>query len=231
MVTLQEFKIFAKIRQDASPGTPASGIIVISRADQDSTNIIQVPANTEFHTQEGLTFSNSEMLELNQSERFQPIAVTCSEVGEEGNIKAGRTWSSAIAGIVVTNPADFSNGQDPKQKIINENEAVDWVVPDDSLILRFLDLARANVRTKLGYDANEALPDNSAVHRSVCLFAQFYLQNRETQEVVTEGNIDPLKKSKTEYYRERTWRAINMEIDNILRPYIRVDKFQAWRTA
>ena len=104
------------------------------------------------------------------------------------------------------------------------NRLAEWTLPDDTLLQANIDLAKKNVLTKLGDPAD--LPDDPAIDRSVYLFAQFYTQNWNTQELVTTGDLGPFKKEKTEYYRERVWRAINMEVDNLLRPFIDVDKFQ-----
>ena len=98
-----------------------------------------------------------------------------------------------------------------------------WTLPDDSTLQANLDLAQKNILTKLGGPAQ--LPDDPAVDRSVYLFAQFYTQNTNTHEIQTQGSLGDFKKTKTEYYRAQVWRAINMEVDNLLAPFIDVSKF------
>ena len=222
MVSLSEFKKFARIYQPASPGAVARGILVLTK-DPPGSHIIQVPSGTNFHSSAGVSFTTSEDLELNESETFQPIAVSALDVGQGGNLQANQTWSSSVSGIVATNPSAFSGGENPVAEISSPNQLVDWTPPDDSILQKNIDLGKKNVFTKLGNP--DELPDEPAVDRSVYLFAQFYTQNTQTQEIQTKGSLGDFSKSKTEYYRAQVWRAINMEVDNLLAPFIDVSKF------
>ena len=103
------------------------------------------------------------------------------------------------------------------------HRVVDWTLPDDSFLQANLDLAQKNVLTKLGDPAE--LPDEQAVDRSVYLFAQYYTQNTSTQETKTMGELGTFKKEKIEFYRDRVFRAINKEVDNLLLPFVDVAKF------
>ena len=221
-ISILNFKKFAKIYVPPTEAKPSYGIVVFTK-NPLGNNIVNVPKGTIVSTATGLRFVTQEVLELNQSETFQPIGVKSQATGANTNIPTGQTWSSPIAGADVTNPQPFSGGSDYDPGVPSDAQTVDWIPPDEDVIQSCLDVASKNVLTKLGNP--QALPDFPAIDRSVYLFAQFYVQNRNTQEVQTSFKGGDIEKSKTEYYRERVFQAINKEVDNLLRPYVDVSAF------
>ena len=233
-ISLEGFKIFASISRPPQPGETATGIIVITRKDPSSQSIISFPKNTLFRTTSGIAFVNSDPLEINESRVFIETAVLAVSVGVAGNVPANTQWESPVntdilktfSEVVITNPSAFVGGVDPvSQKVYPAQKMVEWKNPDDSLLQSNLDLATKNVLTKLGNPPQ--LPDEPAVDRSVYLFAQFYTENRITQEMKISfgGGENIFGVKKTEYYRERVFNAINREIDNLLRPFVDVAIF------
>ena len=191
-ISLEGFKIFASISRPAQPGAKAAGIIVITRKDPSSQSIISFPKNTFFRTTSGITFVNSAPLEINESRRFIETVVLALSVGVSGNIPANTQWESPVntdilktfSEVNITNPSAFVGGVDSVlRKVYPAQKMVEWKNPDDSLLQSNLDLATKNVLTKLGNPSQ--LPDEPAVDRSVYLFAQFYTENRTTQEIKT----------------------------------------------
>ena len=173
-------------------------------------------------------------MEINESRRFIETVVLALSVGVSGNIPANTQWESPVntdilktfSEVNITNPSAFVGGVDSVlRKVYPAQKMVEWKNPDDSLLQSNLDLATKNVLTKLGNPSQ--LPDEPAVDRSVYLFAQFYTENRTTQEIKTAfgGGENIFEVNKTEYYRERVFNAINREIDNLLRPFVDVAKF------
>ena len=223
-ITLEAFKKFAKIYVPPTPAKGANGIVVFTK-NPPGVNIINVPQDTLVHTASGITFKTVEALELNESENFQPIAVTATGTGSATNVEANQTWSTSISGVDVTNPAPFSGGSDANPGVPTSEHLTDWIPPSDDVLQANLDLAQKNVLTKLGDPAE--LPDEPAVDRSVYLFAQFYTQNTTTQEQVTSFKGGDIEKQKTEYYRSGVFKAVNFEIDNLLRPFVDVSKFMS----
>ena len=222
MVSLPEFKKFARIYQPASPGAVARGILVLTK-DPPGNHIIQVPSGTNFHSSAGVSFTTSEDLEPNESETFQPIGVSALDVGQGGNLQANQTWSSSISGIVATNPVAFSGGEDPIAEISSPNQLVDWTPPDDSILEKNLEAGQKIVLTKLGNPAQ--LPDDPRIDRSVYLFAQFFTQNTETQKLSTMGRLGDFSKEKVEQYGDRVFKAINREVDSLIGHAVDVAKF------
>lgn len=221
MPNLTGFKKFAKIYVPPTEARGSAGIVVLTKTSLNA--VIEVPANTIFSTDQGISFKTTEPFTISESEAFKPIGVVSTGVGLSTNIPANQVWTTALAGVTVTNPADFSQGQDADPGVPSGDQLVDWIPPSDDVLQNNLDLAKKNVLTKLGNP--KELPDDPAIDRSVYLFAQFYTQNTNTQEIKTGFQGDGISKEKTEYYRGRIFSAINVEVNNLLRPFIDVGKF------
>ena len=222
MISLKEFKFFAKISQAEIQPAKAFGLLVMTK-NPPGNRIVNIPENSEFHTSTGQTFIITEGGELNESETFQPFGAIAKVGGIEGNISANQTWSSSLPDVIATNPNHFTGGTVGVPEQAQAEGLVDLQPPPDSLLQKNLDIGKQNVLTKLG--AND-LPDNPSVDRSVYLFAQFYTENWTSQMRTTRwGGDSDLQKTKEERYRSGVWKAINQEVDNLLRPYVNVSAF------
>ena len=222
-VSLLAFKKFAKIYVPPTLASSSVGIIVLTKTNPSS--VIDVPVDTVFSTDQGIDFKNQEQFTISESELFKPIGVISTGQGQNQNIEANQTWATSLVGVTVTNPAPFTQGKDSDPGVPTSEHLVDWIPPSDDVLQANIDLATQNVRTKLAYAEDDDLPDKPGVDRSVYLFAQFYSQNTTTQETITSFKGGDIEKTKKEYYRERVFRAINREVDNLLAPYINVEKF------
>ena len=89
----------------------AIGILTANRANPDDETIINIPMGQKFNTSL-LVFESIEVLILNESQRFIPVTVRAVLPGISGNIPSGRVWTSSLSGLVITNTAAFSGGQD-----------------------------------------------------------------------------------------------------------------------
>lgn len=219
MVSLQDFKVFANLPREAVPAKPSFGLLVINKATGHEAEAFSIPSGSIFATL-GMGFVTSEDFELSESARMIEIAVTARVAGQRGNILANQVWTSPIDNLTATNPAPFSLGADSLRAV---KTSIDWERRPDSLIQSQLDIAIENIKTKLG--GVPGLPDDPRVDRAVYLLAQFYMENRSTQETQTALNLEAMSKQKTAYYRERVYQAINREINNLLNPFIPVSKF------
>ena len=222
MITLQNFKKMARIYVPPTPASGSAGIAVFTK-NPPSNAVVTIPKDTLIHTASGITFKTAEDLELNESETFQPVACVSTGQGSATNIPANQTWSVGLPNLDVTNPAPFSGGNDSDPGIPSPNHLTDWIPPSDDVLQANIDLAKKNVLTKLGNPAQ--LPDEPALDRAVVLFAQFYTQNISMQESISSFKGDNIERKKTEYYRERLFRAINREVDNLILPFVDVLKF------
>ena len=222
MINLEKFKKFAKIYVTPTPASGSAGIVVFTK-NPPSNAVVTIPKDTLIHTASGITFKTAEVLELNESETFQPIGAVSTGQGSATNIPANQTWSVGLPNLTVTNPSAFSGGNDGDPGIPSPEHLTDWIPPSDDVLQANIDLAKKNVLTKLGDPAE--LPDDPAVDRSVCLLAQYFTENWTTQRSISSFKGDNIEKQKTEYYRAGVWISLNREIDNLLRPFIDVSKF------
>lgn len=219
MVSLQNFKIFANLPREAEPAKPAYGLLVITKATGHENEAFSIPSGSIFATL-GMGFVTTENHEFSESSSMIEIAVQARAPGPRGNILANQVWTSPIDDLNATNPAPFSSGANALPAVKTD---IDWERRPDSLIQSQLDIAVQNIKTILGNVPN--LPDDPRVDRSVYLLAQFYIENRSTQESVTDMDLQQTKKQKTSYYRSRVFEAIQKEIQNLLNPFIDVSKF------
>ena len=224
-ISLKEFKFFAKISQAEIPPAKAVGLLVLTK-NPPGNRVVSIPVNSEFHSSSGPTFIIAEGGELNESESFQSFLAIAKVGGVAGNITANQTWSTSVTGVIPTNPQPFSGGTVGVPEQAQAEGVVDLQPPPDSLLQKYLDIGKQNVLTKLGFGDDEDLPDKPAVDRSVYLFAQFYTENWTSQMRTTSwGGDSDLQKTKEERYRAAVWKAINQEVDNLLRPFVNVSAF------
>ena len=226
-ISIFDFKEFARISSDASPGAVADGVVVFTK-NPPNDDVLNFSTGDLIVTQRAYQFKLVEDLEINESQTSRSVAVQSVNPGSIYNLQANTPWRPFVnglsRGITITNPTAFTLGIAPTPEIKSNDIAVEWCPPPDSVIQDCLDLAKQNVLTKLG---ETTLMESPAIKRAVYMIALFYVQNRNTQEIKTGFHIDDnsLTKDKTEYYRERVFKAINKEVDNILRPYVNVLKF------
>lgn len=227
-ITLIGFKKFAKIYQKETPAVKATGIVTFTRSGPGNA-VIQIPQNLEIHTQNQTYLVAESDIEINESQNFVPVVCRAKFGGVAGNIERDQVWSTGLAGVTVTNSLSvFSGGKDAVPTLPSGEGAVIWTQEDDETLQSFLDTAIQNIRTKLAYNDDEAIPDAPSVDRSGYLLASYYRENRSTQKDVTQFGDDNsgLKKVRTSYYQgDRVFQALNKEVDNLLRPYVRVSAF------
>ena len=220
MISLEKFKAFAQLPTEAIPAQPARGLLVISKASGHEGAAFDFPAGSLFQSG-GKGYVSSEDFQLSESSEMIELALTARQTGPQGNLPAGANWISPVANTEGNNPAPFTGGA---EAIPAKNRGyIDWDRPDDDLIQDQLNVAQKNILTKLGNPAE--LPNDPRVSRAVYLLGTFYLENRQTQETVIEADASSLKKSKTSYYREKVFQALMFEINNLLNPFIDIEKF------
>ena len=139
------------------------------------------------------------------------------------NIPANQTWSVGLPNLDVTNPAPFSGGNDSDPGIPSPNHLTDWIPPSDDVLQANIDLAKKNVLTKLGNPAQ--LPMSLLLIGLWFSLLNFILKIFSMQESISSFKGDNIERKKTEYYRERLFRAINREVDNLILPFVDVLKF------
>ena len=219
-ISLENFKEFAGLPTEAIPASPAIGLLVITKARGHASEAFTIPSGAIFASN-GMGFVTSEQFEFSESSRMIEIAVKARAPGARGNLLANQEWTSPIDNLIANNPNPFTQGADDIPA--NRRGVIDWDQKSDQLCQSQLDIAIANIKTKIGDPP--ALPDDPRVDRAVYLLAQFYIENRQTQETQLEANAGPLKKSKVSYYRERVYKAILREINNLIAPFVDVSKF------
>lgn len=222
MVSVLGFKRFMGYTVESQPATPAIGVLTVTREDQSSVNVIPIPAQTIFSINTK-SFETIEQAEINESQKFIPLSVRAVISGADGNIEAGQTWNTPIAGIVATNANAFSNGADA----INESSS--WKVfgeqRDEGELEQSLNTGIAGIKRKLALENNELL-DNPEVDRAVYLLSMFYFQNNNIQEKnISLGSGDDVKITNNSYYRGNVFKAVQKEIDNLIAPYRNVLAF------
>ena len=222
MVSLLDFKRFADYSAAAVPPKAALGILKVARTDPASQNIIQVPAETRFSSGGGLNFKSIEPETIHESAKFIPVSVIAEIPGAAGNIAAGQDWSSALAGVTITNQAAFAGGADGSPAV-NEGRffaAEKILQPEDGIIESCLETAKTQILGALGLGDDAELPDKPPIDHAVYLWAKFLLENRAMQERMTETDFDQLKQSKTDYHRmDRVRDAVYQEILILIAPY------------
>ena len=223
MPDILNFKKFAGIFSPAVPAEAALGILTLTRKNpgQPGQAAIDIPSGTEFNTPQAV-FASFEDASISQSADFLPLAVRARVPGAAGNIAAGQDWAGPIAAVNITNTAAFAGGSDAiaavnagAKSLTNRlNEAEDSVIQD------CLNTAVAKIRTMLAIGADDPLPDDKPeIDRACYLLAQFFLENRQTQEKQTSLDLDTIKEQKTSYYRSQVFKAVNRECLNLIAPY------------
>jgi len=101
----------------------------------------------------------------------------------------------------------------------------DLHVPDDRVIQSKINIAESMMRDILGYSDEEDLPNNSRVGSAMCLLAQFFLENRSTQERVTSIDIGNFKEVKTTYYRSNVFKPLLKQVVAMVSKYRKHSKF------
>ena len=219
-ISLENFKEFAGLPTEARPASPSIGLLVLSKASGHENNAFSIPTGSIFSSN-GMGFVTSENFEFSESSTHIEIAVVARAPGARGNLEASQSWTSPINNLEANNPSAFSGGADaiPRQS----RGHIDWDKKSDALCQSQLDIAIENIKTKVG--GPPALPDEPRVNRAVYLLAQFYLENRQTQETQTTFDMGGPSKQKTTDYRERIYKAVLRECDNLLSSFIDVSKF------
>ena len=217
-ISLENFKTFANLPREAVPGTPAVGLLVLTKEAGHEAESFDIPSNSRFISN-GLGYETLEDFQLSESATQLEVAITAQTPGIRGNLPANQVWTSPVANVVANNPAPLTQGAD---LIPSSKTDVSWENRPDSLIQIQLDAAVANIKTRL---AKTDLPDDPRVDRAVYLLANFYMQNRSSQEVQHKLDEGSISRHETAYYRERVYQAIQLELSNLLNPFIDVAKF------
>ena len=139
--------------------------------------------------------------------------------GAAGNIQARQRWSSAIPGVTIANEAPFNEGADAipainagAKSLTNRlNEAEDSVIQD------CLGAAQNKILDMLARPANDPPPGCPGnFPRRLSLSAGFSLKTDRRREKQTELDLDGIKEQKIAYYRERVFKAVTLEILNLI---------------
>ena len=223
-ISLEKFKEFASLPTSEIPAVSAKGLLVITKKPSAQNRAFTIPKDFVF-VSAGMGYYTSEQFEFSESSRMIEIAVQARVPGGgTRNRPANSQWNTEpLSDLVASNPNAFTEGADRVQP--NARGHIDWNKKSVALCQSQMDIAQKNILTKLGNP--DQLPDDPRVDRAVYLLAQFYIENRQTQETQTKFDLGSAGKTKTTYYRERIFQAINREIDNILNPLIDVSKFMA----
>ena len=169
-------------------GTPALGILVLTRDDQqDDERVI------EFRAGEGifiatilpdLRFTNSERFILGESQKYIEFGAMSTKPGTIGNISAHSFWASpykrgsVITGLTLSNPSAFTNGSE-SSSATHLSDLLDQKISDEKIQI-YLDISKSVVLDMLGFDQDESLPDHVRIYNAVNFLCLFYLENQST---------------------------------------------------
>lgn len=95
----------------------------------------------------------------------------------------------------------------------------------DSTIQMFLDSATSIVRDMLAFAEDEALPDKPRMDQAIYTLTLFFIENRSTQEKVSDFDIEVIKTRQTSYWRDRLEPAVYRRVVGLINPWRKVAKF------
>ena len=223
-VTVEGFISFARVFRPGRPAAPALGILTIRPNAAQRTEPIPIAKGSVFSTTQ-LRFQSIEDAALSESAHFLPLAVQCQTPGAAGNLAAGASWSSNVAGVSAQNENAFAGGRDATEAVGDMSDAYASSLETDSDLQGHLEVAKAQIRMRLG--GPSALPDFPEVDRAIYLYAQWTRQQRTFQERQRSlGEAEDFHITETSYFRqEATQNALDREIASLLASHIDVEAF------
>ena len=133
MVSLYEFKKFARIPTPGIPAMPSTGIVVFTK-NPPSSAVVRIPEMTRIYTATGFEFVTVGNAEINESQAFLPVPAQSAGTGKNQDIESNQTWSVGLPNLVVTNPSPFTGGLDGEEEIASPDQLITWIPPDDGIL-------------------------------------------------------------------------------------------------
>lgn len=97
--------------------------------------------------------------------------------------------------------------------------------PADSVMEALLNASESIIKDMLGLRESEDIPDNDRVDSAIYLLAQFFCENRSSQEKVLKAELHPISEQKTYYYRRLVAEAVYKQIVNMIAKYRKPERF------
>ena len=112
-----------------------------------------------------------------------------------------------------------------KEKVTNTNIVNRIGRPEDSVIQNHLDLSTSMVRDMLGLLSEEILPNDQRVFNAIYLLAQYFIENRSSQEETTSVDLSGIKQSRQSYYRAQIFKPVLNQVLNMIRKFRKHERF------
>lgn len=225
MISIDDFRRFLGFSTRDTPGQKAVGILKVSRADQSSTNIINIPAQEWSAQGTGKTFDSTESRIINQSQKHIEIGIQARLVGASYNLAAGQNWG-IMDGILVTNENPISGGKDVikgQAGMFPDNADLG---PADSRLQACIDLGKDFARRIIGLKPTEDLDEtNILIRECVFLIGMFRLQQNTSQGYsVPIPSGQPVSKQSEVYFRHQIYQPLIRQCQGILSPLIKIGR-------
>ena len=222
-INLESFKQYAGIPIKAVSAVKAVGVLTVTK---DVANaVISIPKGTAFNTSTQ-SFEATEDFTISESAQFLPVTVQAVQGGVAGNIPAGETWSTALAGVQVSNAGPFILGADAVKASQDKGSLTNKLnISPDAVLQRFLDSAIEIIRDLLGLMDSESLPDKPRVEQAIFLLCLYFSENKSVQEKVSTLDLNDIKETKTSYFRSRLNAAIYRQVNNLICKYRKHSRF------
>lgn len=179
-LNIDEFSQFLGLGREAVPASQAIGVLTARPVQAVRTAPIDIPQGSVFNT-ESLIFESLALASLSESATFVPITAQCKTPGIIGNIAAGQTWSSNVAGLTISNESAFAGGAEAvPERLGIYPQRQRGLGPTPESLQRALDVGQAVIKQMLDV---ETLPDDPRVRESVFLISMYRLENTGSQEV------------------------------------------------
>lgn len=219
-ITVAGFKDFARWPTN---GSKASGLLVLTRKNPASQNIINIQRGETFTTSFGQVFVSLEKREINESQQMIEILAQASEVGGRYSIPANSHWQNT-EDYSISNPKAFVGGYDARS--VTRVSSHFYKEFSDLDIQSNLNVAQSLVKDEMGYTQDENLPEAERIEQAVYSLTILLVENREIQERKDTLDLgDQLKSEITSYYRARIEPAVYRKVRILINPWRRVSAF------
>lgn len=216
MLSISEFKSFMGYSTGGSEGSPAYGILVITKADSSDQSSYDFPADGQWSPSgSGLNFYNPDRWTLSESARHIEIGVQSKTRSSRYNIEANLQWPPQ-QGIVITNPAAFTQGADPTPASPGLYPGLKS--PPDVRLQSAIDTGKGICSNMMGLKEGDDFPDDDPlVKEAVFLLGAYKLQNTHFQQLVAPvSSASPTAPMTTVLFRDRTFKPLMNQVFQLL---------------